>query len=90
MSVTFQVFVAISVPNLEHLISLIGAFCLSTVGIALPAVIHFLVFYDDYKNRGYWKFALFVVHHVALLAIAVFAFTVGVSTSLSNIVNHKP
>jgi len=72
------------------LISLIGAFCLSTVGIALPAVIHFLVFFDDVKNQSRSKFVPFVLHHLSLIVVAVFAFTVGVSTSLSDIINHDP
>ncbi|XP_050432497.1 proton-coupled amino acid transporter-like protein CG1139 isoform X1 [Adelges cooleyi] len=84
--VTF--FLAVAIPNLEHLISLIGAFCLSTVGIALPAIINFLTFVDIYREEGYLRLGLFVLRNLLIVAIAVFAFVIGVSTSITDIINH--
>lgn len=84
--VTF--FLAIAIPNLEHLISLIGAFCLSSVGIALPAIINFLTFAEVYKNEGNIRFSLFCLRNLLIVMIAIFAFIVGVYTSVSDIIHH--
>lgn len=82
------VFLAIAIPNLEHLISLIGAFCLSSVGIAFPAIVNFLTFADVYKNEGNVRFTLFCLRNLLIVIIAIFAFVIGVSTSLTDIVHH--
>ncbi|CAH1713516.1 proton-coupled amino acid transporter-like protein CG1139 isoform X1 [Aphis gossypii] len=84
--VTF--FFAIAIPNLEHLISLIGAFCLSSVGIALPAIVSFLTFSDVYKDEGNLRFGLFCLRNLLIILIAIFAFVIGVSTSVSDIIHH--
>lgn len=88
MVFNFIVFFAIAIPNLEHLISLIGAFCLSSVGIALPAIINFLTFIDVYKDEGNLRFALFCLRNLLIVLIAIFAFIIGVSTSVSDIIHH--
>ncbi|XP_050540820.1 proton-coupled amino acid transporter-like protein CG1139 isoform X2 [Daktulosphaira vitifoliae] len=84
--VTF--FLAVAIPNLEHLISLIGAFCLSTVGIALPAIINFLTFLKVYRKEGYIRLSLFILRNFLIVLIAIFAFIIGVSTSIKDIITH--
>lgn len=81
-------FLAIAIPNLESLISLIGAFCLSSVGIALPAIINFLTFADVYKAEGNVRFGLFCLRNLLIVIIAIFAFIIGVYTSVSEIIHH--
>ncbi|VVC32157.1 Amino acid transporter, transmembrane domain [Cinara cedri] len=80
-------FLAVAIPNLEHLISLIGAFCLSSVGIALPAIINFLTFADVYKKEGNLRFGLFCLRNLLIVLIAIFAFIIGVTTSISDIIH---
>jgi len=68
---------------LEYLISLIGATCLSTVGILLPTVVHFLAYADYYKDKGYVAYGLFFLRSAAIVTIAVSAFVVGVTSGSS-------
>ncbi|XP_025408112.1 proton-coupled amino acid transporter-like protein CG1139 isoform X2 [Sipha flava] len=81
-------FFAIAIPNLEHLISLIGAFCLSSVGIAFPAIVSFLTFNEVYKNAGNFRYSLFCLRNLVIVIIAIFAFIIGVFTSVSDIIHH--
>jgi len=84
----FTVLFAVMIPNLEPLISLIGASCLSTVGIALPAIINYLTFLRDYQKKGRFTFIMFYLRTIAIVGIAVFAFIIGVSISVSDILEH--
>jgi len=47
MNFVILVLVAAAVPNLEFFIALIGAFCLSIVGIVLPSVIQLATFEEE-------------------------------------------
>lgn len=76
---------AVAIPNLELFISLIGAFCLSTMGLSFPAMIQLLTFWDYY--RGFGK-ALFILKNLIIIVIAALGFTIGVTTSLQEIY-HK-
>jgi len=69
------------VPNLEYLISLIGATCLSMVGILFPTVVHFLTNAERYRAKGRVQCGLFVLRNVSIVFVSVFAFVVGVTTS---------
>lgn len=84
----FTVFLAVAIPNLEPLISLIGASCLSTVGIALPAIINCLTFFKNYQKKGRFTFVMFYLRTIVIVGIAVFAFIIGVATSVSDILEH--
>jgi len=69
------------VPNLEYLISLIGATCLSMVGILFPTVVHFLTGAERYRNKGHVQYGLFFLRNVFIVFVSVFAFVVGVTTT---------
>ncbi|XP_054276302.1 proton-coupled amino acid transporter-like protein CG1139 [Macrosteles quadrilineatus] len=73
---------AVAIPNLELFISLIGAFCLSTMGLSFPALIQMLTFWDFY--RGFGKLLFFLKNFVVVL-IAILGFTIGVTTSVHEI-----
>lgn len=50
----FAVVLAVSVPLLGLFISLVGAFCLSALGIAFPAIIEMCAYWPDRLGPGKW------------------------------------
>lgn len=76
--------IAIAVPELELLISLIGAACLSVVGIGMPAVISHLTFADERRKKGGGRL-LFGLRNLLIVAVSAFAFVVGVYFSAIDI-----
>ncbi|KAL1456938.1 hypothetical protein WDU94_001623 [Cyamophila willieti] len=81
----FSVVLAAAIPNLELFISLIGALCLATMGIALPAIIQMLTFWDSVY--GIQK-VIFVLKNLCMILIAIMGFVIGVTTSVTEIA-HK-
>lgn len=75
---------AMAIPNLDLFIAFIGALCLSSMGVAFPAIIQVLVFWDYYQDK--WQFSLFLMKNLIILLIAILAFVIGVSTSLIKII----
>ena len=76
----FLVVMAVAIPDLELFISFTGSFCLSTMGIAAPAIVQILV---HWCNRGdTWQFTGLLFKNFIIILIAIFAFTVGVGTSV--------
>lgn len=60
----FSVVLAISVPLLGLFISLVGAFCLSALGIAFPAIIEMCAYWPDqlgFRRWILWKDILLIV-----------------------------
>lgn len=84
----FSDFVAVVIPNLSDLIGLIGALCLSFVGIALPAIISFLTFAEDYKKKGRFSYSLFCLRNLFIVIVSIFALIIGVNVSMSDIIKH--
>ncbi|CAG9841153.1 unnamed protein product [Diabrotica balteata] len=72
--IVFLTFIlAISVPLLGLFISLVGAFCLSALGIAFPAIIEMSAFWPDRLGRGnfiFWK-------DIVLILIGLIGLVVG-------------
>ncbi|XP_057662150.1 proton-coupled amino acid transporter-like protein CG1139 isoform X1 [Diorhabda carinulata] len=62
----------ITVPLLGLFISLVGAFCLSALGIAFPAIIEIAAYWPDRLGRGRWilwkDIALIIIGVVGLVA----------------------
>jgi len=77
---------AISIPHLDLFISLVGALCLSCLGVAFPALIQLFTFWHSYCGR---HFALFLVKNLAIVALALFGFIVGTSTSINEIIHSN-
>lgn len=73
---------AIAIPYLNHFISLIGALCLSMLGIAFPALIEICILYPD--NFGKMKYILF--RDVILILIGIFAGGLGTGLAINDIV----
>lgn len=76
------VVIAVAVPNLEPIITLVGAVCLSSLGILLPAVIDTVLYWD---NLGYlnWK----LVKNVFLMLFSILALISGSVVSVSSLIH---
>ncbi|KAL1117152.1 hypothetical protein AAG570_004479 [Ranatra chinensis] len=74
---------AVAIPNLELFISLIGALCLSTMGLAFPALIQLFTFWYDINGT---QFVLFFLKNLVIIIIAILGFVIGTATSIQEIV----
>lgn len=79
----FAVLLAVAIPKLDLFISLFGAFCLSLLGIILPAVIESLVFVKT--KSGFSKFMI-IVKNSLFIIFGLSALVIGTSTTVSAIV----
>lgn len=79
--VTLTVVISIVIPDLEPFISLIGALCLSTLGIIGPSLIDLIVFWDD---LGQWKWRLWT--NCSLMMFGVVGFISGTYVSVLEII----
>lgn len=78
----FTFLVAAAVPELGLFISLFGAFCLSILGLAFPAIMEICVLYPD-------KFGNFKMHLWKDIGLVIFAFiglTSGTYASMKDII----
>lgn len=74
--------IAILVPNLGGFISLVGAVCLSTLGLMFPALIDLVTFYDD-PGMGRYNWRLW--KNLGLIAFGVLGFVTGTYVSIKEI-----
>lgn len=74
------VIVAVVVPELDLFISLVGALCLSTVGIAFPAMITMLVKWK-YRHDTF-NYTLTLIAQGVIFSIAVMILITGLSTTI--------
>lgn len=79
----FTVLLAVAIPNLELFISLFGAFCLSTLGLAFPALIELCTFWKCIT--GYKK-TWMIVKTTLVVLVGLAGLTIGTYTSLAEIV----
>ena len=79
--VTLAVSVAIAIPNIEQLISLISAFCFSVLGLLMPALIETVVFWD--RNFGFndWK----TYKNIIIGIFSVISFIFGAQNAMNGI-----
>lgn len=73
---------AAAVPNLGPFISLIGAVCLSTLGLMFPAIIEIVVMWDE---PGLGRFNWILYKNCALIGFGVLGFLTGTYVSLIEI-----
>ncbi|KAM0733201.1 Proton-coupled amino acid transporter-like protein [Formica fusca] len=74
---------AVTVPELDLFISLFGAFCLSGLGLAFPAIIQLCAFW---KVMGPTEKKIMLAKNMCLILIGVLGLIVGTYTSLSKII----
>lgn len=81
--VILSVIISILVPHLGGFISLVGAVCLSTLGLIFPAIIEQITFQDDTKSGlqdwRLWK-------NLFLIAFGVIGFFTGSYVSIREII----
>ncbi|XP_012267231.2 proton-coupled amino acid transporter-like protein CG1139 [Athalia rosae] len=73
---------AIAIPRLGLFISLFGAFCLSALGIAFPAIIEICVMWPDTGTANFY-----LIKNVLLILFGIVGLLVGTYVSLNDIVN---
>lgn len=78
----FTFLVAAAVPELGLFISLFGAFCLSILGLAFPAIMEICVLYPDKFGAGNW----IMWKNVGLVVFALVGLVSGSYSSLIEII----
>lgn len=74
---------AAAIPNLGPFISLIGAVCLSTLGLMFPAVIEIITYWDE-PGMGQYNWRL--CKNIFLILFGVLGFVLGTYVSLIEII----
>lgn len=77
--------IAILVPDLEGLISLVGALCLSMLGLIFPAVIDLVTFYDD---PGFGRLNWRLWKNILLIFFGFVGFATGTYVSIQGIIQR--
>lgn len=72
-----------AIPNLELFISLFGAFCLSALGLAFPAIIELCTYW---KFTGGMEKTWLIIKTTLIVSVGVAGLTIGTYTSLAEIV----
>jgi proton-coupled amino acid transporter len=83
--VIFSVALAVAIPKLDLFISLFGAFCLSALGLAFPAIIQTSTFW--YTLNGF-KGKLIIAKNGCIVLFGFVGLIVGTYTSLQKIVEY--
>ncbi|XP_066151523.1 proton-coupled amino acid transporter-like protein pathetic isoform X2 [Euwallacea fornicatus] len=83
MMVLICVAMAIAVPTIIPFVGLIGAFCFSIVGLAVPVAIEVITFWDKGFGPYNWK----IVKNVIVILVAILAFIFGSMSAVEDIVN---
>lgn len=86
LMVIFTVGVAIAIPNLGPFISLVGAVCLSTLGLMFPSVIELVTVWEQENGLGacYWR----LWKNVAIILFGVLGFITGTYVSIQEIIEE--
>ncbi|XP_028147122.1 proton-coupled amino acid transporter-like protein CG1139 isoform X4 [Diabrotica virgifera virgifera] len=82
--VVTSIVLATTVPLLGHIISLVGVFCLSALGITFPAIIELSAYWPDRLGPG--KFCLW--KDIVIVLIGLFGLIVGTYSCVYNIVQE--
>lgn len=75
---------ALIIPHLDLLISLFGAFCLASLGIIFPAVIHILVVRHERLGYGFMNWVL--IKDICLIVFGLFVMITGTVISVMDII----
>ncbi|XP_008205769.1 proton-coupled amino acid transporter-like protein pathetic isoform X2 [Nasonia vitripennis] len=81
--VIFTVCMAIAIPNLSPFISLVGALCLSTLGLMFPSIIELVTVWEQENGLGrcYWR----LWKNILIIAFGVLGLLTGTYTSIGEI-----
>lgn len=75
---------AVAIPKLDLFISLFGALCLSSLGLAFPALFETCVFLKDQKTRT--AKAVMITKNLAIGLFGLAGFIIGSGTSIMAII----
>lgn len=78
----FSVLLAVAIPRLGLFISLFGAFCLSALGLAFPAIMELCVLWPNNLGKGNY----ILIKDILLIIFAVIGLVAGTYTSIRDIV----
>lgn len=81
--------IALAVPDLGDLISLIGAVASSALALIFPALLEIVTFWHDRRERKFLWFmpwVVWVVKDCLILALGIFGLILGSYASISNII----
>ena len=82
---TMTVVIAIAVPNLGGFISLVGAVCLSMLGLVFPAIIELVT---DWENPGLGPYKYKLWKNLLLIMFGIVGFVLGSYVSILEIVEE--
>ncbi|KAJ8959317.1 hypothetical protein NQ318_022003 [Aromia moschata] len=82
--VVLTLVLAILIPNLGAFISLVGAVCLSMLGLIFPAIIDLVTFYED---PGLGRFNWRLWKNVFLICFGMIGFATGTYVSVNDIIH---
>ncbi|XP_012261968.2 proton-coupled amino acid transporter-like protein pathetic isoform X2 [Athalia rosae] len=85
--VIFTVVIAIAIPNLGPFISLVGAVCLSTLGLMFPSIIELVTVWELENGLGSYNWRLW--KNIAIILFGVLGFVTGTYVSLQEIIENK-
>lgn len=85
--VIMTVCIAIAIPNLGPFISLVGAVCLSFLGLIFPSVIETVTFWD--RPNGLGRFNWILIKNVFLICFGILGFLSGSYVSILDIINNE-
>lgn len=80
--VVLTVLVAVAVPNLGPFISLIGAVCVSTLGLMFPALVEIITYWE---SPGFGRYNWRMVKNVLLIIFGIIGFLAGTYVSVLEI-----
>lgn len=83
--VLFTVGMAIAIPNLGPFISLVGAICLSTLGLMFPSIVEMVTVWET--DNGLGKFNWILWKNIAIIAFGILGFVTGSFVSIKEILN---
>lgn len=84
LTVIATVGIAIAIPHLGPFISLVGAVCLSTLGLMFPAVIEMVTFWDIPGGLGTYNWKIY--KNLAVIAFGLLGFVTGTYVSVEEII----
>ncbi|XP_075214391.1 proton-coupled amino acid transporter-like protein pathetic [Lycorma delicatula] len=79
-----SILIAVAVPNLAPVISLIGAIGFATLGVTIPAIMETVLYWEDGLGRYNWK----LWKNILLLIISLIAMVTGSITSIIEIIKE--
>lgn len=77
-------FIAVAIPQIGPFMSLIGAVCLSTLGLMFPSIIE-MVTYWDRPGMGTYNWRLW--KNIFLIVFGIIGFLTGTYVSIIEIIN---